>query len=237
MSPAGDLRGGRGGVLVFAVIAWAVISACGGHSPTPRSGEPPAADADTEKAALVGTPPAAIPPPAAGSGGLSGEPSPPEEGNPQRTTRGEWPRSPMGLPQMEIEIKGERYLLEMALDEPTRRRGLSGRTSIAPGKGMIFAHPRQEVLGYWMWECLVDMDIFYLDRNGLVTATHRMKMEPPRRPDESELAYQRRLPRYSSVRPAMFAIELPAGSLDRLDLRAGDRIEFDHEGVRRRSTP
>lgn len=221
----------RRSAFAFAAIAWATLSACGGHSPTARDAPPSANAADAEKSPPAGTAPAETPPPAAGE-------APPREGaDPQRTTRGEWPRSPMGLPQMEIEIKGERYLLEMALDEPTRRRGLSGRASIAPGKGMIFAHPRQEVLGYWMWECLVDMDMIYLDRDGLVTATHRMKQEPPRRPNESELAYQRRLPRYSSMRPAMFAIELPAGSLDRLDLRVGERIEFDHEGVRRLSTP
>jgi uncharacterized membrane protein (UPF0127 family) len=73
----------------------------------------------------------------------------------------------------------------------------------------------------------VDIDIIFLDTRGRVTALHRMKAEPPRSPQESDEAYRSRLPMYSSGLPAQFAIELPAGSLDRLKLAVEDRIELD----------
>ena len=94
---------------------------------------------------------------------------------------------------------------------------------------MLFVFPDKEiqVQHFWMGHCLVDMDIIYLDSHGRITATHRMKAEPPQRPDESDAEYDRRMRRYSSAYPAQFAIELKAGSLDRLNLKVEDRIPLD----------
>jgi len=204
-----------------------VLSACGERTANPAaSSTEPAVPANAGAAPAAST---ALPPETTAPGPAAAEP--------QRPLTGAMPRSAAGLPQMELEIKGERFILEMAMDEPTRRRGLSGRPVLMPGRGMIFVHDRPQTLGYWMWECLIDIDMIYLDREGRVTATHRMKKEPPRRPNESEIDYARRLPHYSSMRPAVFAIELPTGSLDRLDLRLGEVIEFDHEGLRRLAAP
>jgi uncharacterized membrane protein (UPF0127 family) len=208
-----------------AALCLPFLQGCGDASPSPAASEAAVHAAVVDHADA---------PPVSPSGAAA---APASAAPPSRPSPGEWPRSAMGLPQMEIEIKGERFLLEMALDEGNRQIGLSRRAALPPGKGMIFVHPRPEVLRYWMWECLIDLDMIYLDREGRVTATHRMKKEPPRRPNESVTAYTQRLRRYSSVRPAVFAIELPAGSLDRLDLREGEVIGFDHEGLRRLATP
>jgi uncharacterized membrane protein (UPF0127 family) len=78
-----------------------------------------------------------------------------------------------------------------------------------------------------MANCRVDMDLILLDRRGRIVALHRMKKEPPRVTRESQQAYERRLKRYSSHRPAQFAIELKAGSIDELKAQEGQRIEMD----------
>ncbi|MGA0287762.1 MAG: DUF192 domain-containing protein, partial [Phycisphaerales bacterium] len=139
----------------------------------------------------------------------------------------EMPRSPAGLPMLPIEVKGERFLMELCLDETSRRRGLGGRRTLARDRGMLFAHTRPEILGYWMKDCFMDIDIVYVDALGRVTATYRMKAEPPRRSDESIGAYQRRLPSYSSRRSAVLALEFAPGTLDRLDLRPGEALDID----------
>lgn len=130
-----------------------------------------------------------------------------------------------------VAIKGETFTLELALDEAARARGLKGRSSIPDHGGMLFVFPDSKVAvqSFWMHECLVDIDIIYLDRRGTVTAVHRMKAQPLRQPDESEADYQERMRTagYSSSYPAQFAIELKAGTLDRLGVRADDRIELD----------
>ncbi|MHC4414509.1 MAG: DUF192 domain-containing protein [Planctomycetota bacterium] len=126
-----------------------------------------------------------------------------------------------------VPIAGERFTLELAADDASRTRGLMGRRDISPDGGMLFIFPRPAVRSFWMADCVVDIDIVFLDPQGRVTATHRMKVEAPRRLNESEIEYLSRLAGYSSIYPAQFAIELRAGTLDRLSLRLDDKIEMD----------
>ena len=126
-----------------------------------------------------------------------------------------------------VEIAGERFTLEPAIDPVARTRGLMGRREIAQQGGMLFIFPRPNYQSFWMANCLVDIDLIFLDPRGRVTAAHRMKWERPRGADESELAYQTRLRSYPSVFPAQFAIELAAGSIDRLGIRVEHKIELD----------
>lgn len=128
---------------------------------------------------------------------------------------------------MPIEVKGQTFLMELALDEPSRQKGLGGRRSLAPDRGMLFAHPKPEILGYWMKGCFIDIDIVYVDAVGKVTAVHRMKKEPPLKPGESLYDYHRRLPSYSSRRSAVLALEFAPGTIDRLDLRMGEQLDLD----------
>ncbi len=126
-----------------------------------------------------------------------------------------------------VEIAGERFTLELALDEPARIRGLMERAEIEPGNGMLFVFPDSRERSFWMANCLADIDLMFLDTRGTVTAVHEMKTESPQGPDESQYEYERRLPHYWSNGPARFAIELTAGSLDRLKVRVNDRIALD----------
>ena len=126
-----------------------------------------------------------------------------------------------------VVISGERYTVELAVTEEQRAQGMSARDHFPEGGVMLFAFPDEQVRGFWMYECLIDIDIMFLDGRGIVTATHRMPTELPRQEDETEEQYMARLPNYSSRLPAQFAIELPSGSLDRLGVRVDDRIELD----------
>ena len=126
-----------------------------------------------------------------------------------------------------VEIAGRRFSLETADDDSARTRGLMGRTRIAPDGGMLFVFRSARIRQFWMGYCLVDIDIIFLDPQGRVTATHRMKTEAPRRGDESEPDYRARLQSYSSILPSQFAIELQAGTLDRSTIKVDDRIALD----------
>ena len=130
-----------------------------------------------------------------------------------------------------VVIGGHAFDLEVAADDASRERGLMNRASIDEHGGMLFIFPDKGVRkqSFWMKNCLVDIDIIYLDSKGLVTATHRMKAEPPRRANESDSAYEARMREhaYPSGYPAQFAIELRSGWLDQLNLRVEDRITLD----------
>lgn len=134
-----------------------------------------------------------------------------------------------------VVIKGSRFWLEPALDDPTRIKGLGGRASIAPEGGMVFVFPKPQLLEFVMRDCTIDIDIAFLDDAGRVTAVHEMKAETPRQPGESDISYNNRLKRYSSQFTARFAVEVAAGTLKRLDLKAQDLVVLDTEGLKRRA--
>ncbi len=127
----------------------------------------------------------------------------------------------------QVIIAGELFRLEVASDDSTRTQGLMGRTEIASDGGMLFIFRTAQVRQFWMGYCLVDIDIIFLDPNGRVTAIHTMKTEAPRKEDESEFDYRQRLADYPSVYATQFAIELRAGSIERLGVNVDDKIELD----------
>jgi len=153
--------------------------------------------------------------------------------NPQNGKGGGGGSGPSGNgPKTErVVIGGETFDLELAVDADTRALGLMNRASIDEHGGMLFVFPDSGVArqSFWMKNCLVDIDIVYLDRAGRITAMHRMKAEPPRVDDESETEYEARVGRnlYPSGYPAQFAIEVRSGWLDQLNLKVEDRIDLD----------
>ena len=119
------------------------------------------------------------------------------------------------------------WTLELATDEAAIRRGLMDRQDIPTGTGMLFVFKTPQVHEFWMANCLIDIDVLFIDGQGRIASMHRMKAEPPRRPTESVSSYEQRMKMYSSRIPVRFAIELPAGSIDALGVRAGESVSLD----------
>lgn len=127
----------------------------------------------------------------------------------------------------QVQIGERDWDLELAIGQAAIQRGLMDRAAIPAGTGMIFVFPTPQVHRFWMANCLIDIDVIFLDGQGRVTTLYSMASEPPRRRDESQSGYEQRLPLYSSHVPVRFAIEFPAGSIEHLGLRAGDRVDID----------
>ena len=141
-------------------------------------------------------------------------------------------RAPMDINKpVETTIGGKRYTLEIAATDAKRHKGMGDRTVIPDGTGMIFVFTKSDKLEFVMRDCPIAIDIVYLDGGGRVTAMHTMAKEEPRKPGEPERAYERRLKQYSSRTAAQFAIEIAADTLKTLNLKTGDKIELDTEGL------
>jgi uncharacterized membrane protein (UPF0127 family) len=138
-----------------------------------------------------------------------------------------------GLPIETITLGGRPFELEVAATPKAVERGMSGRTEIADGTGMIFVFPESRILSFWMIDCLIDIDVAYLDRSGKVVSTYTMKTEAPQKPGESREAYTSRLRRYPSAEDAIFAIEVKAGLLEKLGVRPGSTVKVDYAKLRR----
>ena len=126
-----------------------------------------------------------------------------------------------------VNITGEAYELELALNRDDRERGLMDRTSIPAHGGMLFVFRDAEERSFWMKNCVIDIDLMFLDSRGTVMSIHRMVSEEPKDENESPWIYEARLKHYWSNGPARFAIELSAGSLDRLKIEVNDNIVLD----------
>lgn len=129
------------------------------------------------------------------------------------------PTSPGGWPTVAVRIGGQTFHLEVAQTPATRYQGLSDRPTLAPDAGMLFAFPDCAPRTFVMRRCLIPLDIIFLSPAGRIVAKHRMAVEPPGTPEDA-LTY------YSSHWPAQYAIELPAGSIDKLGLTDGQKIEL-----------
>lgn len=126
-----------------------------------------------------------------------------------------------------VEIAGKMYTLELALTRSSRERGLMDRTDLSDEDGMLFVFPDAAERSFWMKNCYIDIDLIFLDSRGTVMSLHRMVFEAPKDKSESPWMYERRLEHYWSNGPSRFAIELSAGSLDRLQIGVNDMIVLD----------
>ncbi len=126
-----------------------------------------------------------------------------------------------------ISIQGHSFSLEVADDAEARTKGLMYRESIPIDGGMLFIFPDAATRSFWMKNCLVDMELIFLDPHGRITAKHHMTVESPIQPDETDNAYEVRLRGYPSSLRAQFAIELQSGWLERLNLGVDDKIDLD----------
>jgi len=138
------------------------------------------------------------------------------------------PKIPLEVPKtLWVEIAGEPFELELALDAATRHQGLSGRLAIEPNGGMLFVNTVERPQAMVMRDCAIPIDVAFLDFSGEVVAIHKMRPELPQRPGESQSEYESRLRVYESGAPAGFAIETAGGRLDEVGLQVGDRVVFD----------
>ena len=148
---------------------------------------------------------------------------------------------PVGKPDSEddkvkyekVVIAEKEFKLELAADFATRAKGLSGREKLDKDKGMLFVYPRNGIRSFWMYECLIDIDILYLDSRGRIVSGYAMKKEAPRGERETQGQYEGRLKRYPSKRWAQYVIELKAGTIKKLKLKAGQTITLDFRRLSR----
>ncbi|MEM9883819.1 MAG: DUF192 domain-containing protein [Planctomycetota bacterium] len=127
-----------------------------------------------------------------------------------------------------VEIAGETFTLELALTRRAQHRGLSGRDHIPADGGMLFVFPYEEQRYFVMRDCLVPIDIIFLNPAGRVMNSHAMAVEPPDTPE-------RQLKRYPSDGPTSLAIELAGGTVARLGVEPGDTVELPVLELKRRA--
>jgi uncharacterized membrane protein (UPF0127 family) len=114
------------------------------------------------------------------------------------------------LPTIPMQIGGVEFRIEVARSEEEKMRGLMHRHSLGERSGMIFVYEADEHLSFWMKDTTLPLDLAFLSRDGEILQVEQLKplsLNP-----------------VTSARAARYALELPAGTLQRLGVVPGDRV-------------
>ncbi|MEO6951999.1 MAG: DUF192 domain-containing protein [Polyangia bacterium] len=103
--------------------------------------------------------------------------------------------------------------VELALDEPSRARGLMDRRALAPGTGMVFVFPEISPHKFWMHNTYIPLDMIFVgaDRRVVYVEDRAEPLtETPRGPDA----------------PTQFVVEVPGGWAKSHGIEPGTSVRF-----------
>ncbi|MDD5751046.1 MAG: DUF192 domain-containing protein [Candidatus Peribacteraceae bacterium] len=95
--------------------------------------------------------------------------------------------------------------VEIAADSASQAKGLMGRTALAPDTGMLFLFRQEQMLGFWMKDTLIALDILFFRESGEMVSFATMSPCPPATQCPVTLSHY----------PSKFALEVPAGFVQR----------------------
>ena len=154
-----------------------------------------------------------------GSGGSGGAAATQSTGDNTSTRRSDAARQyPLdSIPTAVIQAKGQDVRVWLAQEFDPQRSNVVQEglmhvppEEIADDQGMLFVFSDERLRGFWMLNTITPLDIAFARWDGTVVKTWQM---PPRT-----------LQTFSSIEPAMFALEMKQGAFARLGLQEGDRL-------------
>jgi len=112
------------------------------------------------------------------------------------------------------------FPVELAATPEDRIRGLSGRSYLNSGTGMLFVFENAERFRFWMREMEIPLDIVWISSGCTVVD---VSVDVPF-PDPSTPLND--LPRYSPESPARYVLEINGGEAEVLGVGVGDPVKF-----------
>lgn len=116
-----------------------------------------------------------------------------------------------------VTINAAKINVEIADTQDKRTKGLGGRDSLATNSGMLFIFPKEDRYSFWMKGTRFPLDIIWIKGNNIVDILTNAK--PPENGQKDET-----LPLFQPVVAIDKVLEVGAGSVDRLQIRVGDKI-------------
>ena len=78
-------------------------------------------------------------------------------------------------------MKGEDAIpitIEQAATRNEKNWGLMQRSTLPESHGMLFIYQNPQKLTFWMFNCLTDLSLAFLDKNSVITEIHHLKSFP-----------------------------------------------------------
>lgn len=111
------------------------------------------------------------------------------------------------------------FVTQIARSSKERQDGLMNRDSLAADQAMIFVFENPGIYRIWMKNMQFRLDVLWLHSDG--TILDCLENLPP--------CLNSFCPTYQPKREAAYVLELPAGTVKRLDMKPGDRFNLPQE--------
>ena len=116
----------------------------------------------------------------------------------------------------QVELKGERFDVELATTPQEQQLGLMFRDNMADDHGMLFVFPDSAPRRFWMKNTRIPLDIFYFDENLKLVSVA----------GDTKPCRVAQCPSYPSAGPARYVLELNAGKAAELAAKPGDELQL-----------
>jgi uncharacterized membrane protein (UPF0127 family) len=116
----------------------------------------------------------------------------------------------------QVKIGSTVWDVDLALTNEQRLCGMGGKAYLDEGVGMLFVYPEPAPRSYCMRDCLISLDIAFIDSNLRIVKIYTMPVEFDR---EGRVAY-------TSNTPAQYVLEVAAGGLGRKGVVEGTKVEL-----------
>lgn len=120
------------------------------------------------------------------------------------------------LKKAQIELGGQILTVEIADTPQSQSRGLMGRKMLSDNEGMLFMYNKPEILSFWMKNTPLPLSIGFFDRRQALILTEDMN---PLKEGEKPISY-------SSIKPALYALEVPQGWFAKHGIGLGSKFSF-----------
>lgn len=117
-----------------------------------------------------------------------------------------------------ININGQEYKVEVVTTPTKLSKGLSDRENMAENEAMLFLFGAKDFRSFWMKDVYFPIDLLWIDGNLIVGWEENIQPQLDV-PDD-------RLRKYRSLQPVDKVLELPAGAVQKLDLKRGQTINL-----------
>jgi len=112
-------------------------------------------------------------------------------------------------------IKENCFIVELALTENEKSKGLMFQKSLDKNKGMLFIYDKEGVYNFWMKNTLISLDIIWIDSDKqIVYIEHNAK-------PCGEVCNS-----LSPSKNSRYVLEVNGGTMEELNITIGDFIEF-----------
>ncbi len=120
-----------------------------------------------------------------------------------------------GFPKSSLEIvagaERHRFRVEMAVTPEQHAQGLMWRRKLAADAGMLFDYGQVQLTMMWMKNTYIPLDMLFIAGDGTIVNIAR----------NTEPLSLKAIP---SAGPVRGVLEVPAGTVERLGIKAGDRV-------------